>query len=202
MSKSTRYTGPLPEVQKMVKGCKPEKENLIGMLHELEQIHEQIAVSERLVESLPQEIDRLLKSGRMDNAIIEELARKRVHLDLLPSRLEHLRQQQDTDRANHLQTTIDTIHEAACKYYEIQFQTAVKDQMKLGSDEDLAMRQARLRPEFNCMHPSFVAAQFSCCGLIERIRTILWCLEAFEAGIHPCCGDESEKIKQKWIPEI
>jgi hypothetical protein len=201
MIKTTRYTGQLSEVRKLVKGCEEDKEKLIERLREQEQTQQQMEEAERLSEALPQEIDKLLKSGRMDNATVENLARKRAHLDLLPARMEHLQSLLDAGSADILEPIAEAVHKAACKFFDVQVRAATEDLMKLDADEDLANRQALLRPDLQGLHPSFCVAQTNAVGPLSlKIRTLLWFLESFEEGLPPIC-ENAAKIKQKWLPE-
>jgi DNA-directed RNA polymerase subunit F len=200
-----RYDGPLPEVAKLVKSSKADKTKLMGLIAEYGNAQEQIEEVARLNETLPEEINQLLKSGRMDNDTVEKLARKRAHLDLLPARLNHLHsllerfEKTESDGAH--ETIKETVHAAACMYHDVQLKKATDDLMRLGVDEAVARRQALLREEFcsGRLHPTHLSAQYNCGDFCHRIRCVLWFFASFEIGLHPTSPDSAE-IKNKWLP--
>jgi hypothetical protein len=203
INKKPRYDGEVSKAAEAIKKSKADKATLIEMLDEIEQVSEQLAEVERLQETLPQEIDTLLKSGKMDEKTVENLARKRAHLDLLPARMEIL-----TDREHQLLVGFeevgaplrDVIAAAEAVYVKEQIASATADLQKLGVTKDIAEQQAMLRADIKTINTYGVSC--ICIGSPSGIlaRHILWCFESLEAGLHPR-SPEAEKIKQKWVKE-
>jgi hypothetical protein len=90
-----RYDGPVAKAAEAIKKSRADKSKLISLLEEMEQIGGQHAEVERLEETLPKELDALLKSGKMDDQTVEKLARKRAFFDLLPARSEKLSEREN-----------------------------------------------------------------------------------------------------------
>jgi len=202
INKKPRYDGAVPKAAELIKKSKADKSKLIAYLEKMEQIGSQLAEVERLQEILPQEIDSLLKSGKMDEKTVENLARKRAHLDLLPSRMEIL-----TDREHQLLVGFeevgapmrDAVMAAEAVYVSEQIAAACADLKKLGVTQDTAEKQALMRDDIQIINTFGVSV--ICTGSPSGClaRQILWCFEALEAELHPRSPD-AEKIKQKWLP--
>lgn len=196
------YAGALPEIQALVKSCNADKSTLTDWLAEYDRLQSQINEVERLEKTLPNEIEKLLRSGSMDDSVVEELARKRAFLDLLPARVEKLNQQMEeleTAKFEAARALIEeVIRKAIPAYFSAQMKKAVADLMQLGADEDTAEKQALLRKDISLVSATACPSLFQEAP-DQRVRTILWCYEAYEVGLHPR-SPEAESIKKRWFP--
>ncbi len=203
--KAPCYTGVLEKVQQTIAKSTADKPKLIKWLASYEDIEAQISEAEALEETLPVDISKLLKSGRMDDATVEQLAKKRALLDLLPARFDAIHEQVETLQKSGFETACEpvaaAVGKAVSEYYELQCGAAVTDLKQLGVDEDTAKRQAALRSDLALLNP-FSINSLSGFGEINsnRARTLLWCFEALEAGLHPH-SSEAKKFKKEWLPE-
>lgn len=199
----TRFNGPVPQIADMIKSSAAGKQQLIEWLEKFEQIEAQIEEAERLSVTLPADIDKLLKSGKMDNQTVEALAKKRAHLDLLPARVDSL-----TDQLSELHAEFETIGsplesavvKADHEYGQKQTDAAADELLKLGVDKEVAIKQAKLRPDIRRLHTFAISTE--CGGMVsaDRARKILWCFESYEQGLYPH-SKAAEKIKKQWIKE-
>jgi hypothetical protein len=198
-----RFTGPVPQAADVIKKSKADKSRLIAWMETMEQIEAQMAEAERLSETLPADIDKLLKSGRMDEKTVEQLAHKRAHLDLLPSRIDLL-----DDKQRELVSSFeeiggplcDAVTKAVAVYCQVQIDAASAELENLGVDPDTAKRQALLREDIQKINSYAI---INVCGggaSASRARNILWCFESYEQGLYPH-SKAAEKIKKQWIKE-
>ncbi len=201
--KAKRYDGYLPHVQKLAEKYKEYKPKLESWLQSHRKAVAQGEEMELLKATLPGEIDELLKSGNMDDATIEKLARKRAMLDLLPHRRNIIDEELET-LANRAHPTAMFIEEAVRKcgelYFERQLEQAVCDLKTLGASDELAKKQAMQREDIQAAQP--VRVSFFCGAPMaeEKAVKLLFAFECFEAGLSPF-SPEAAEIKARMCPD-
>lgn len=198
-----RYDGHVPHVVEFLKKQPGDISKLIAWAKEYEQVLAELEEVQHLKESLPKQIDELLQCGKMDDATVEALAKKRAHLDLLPARSEKLDNRHVELVANelgHCTNQIDlAVRRAQELYVEIQVQKALLGYKALGVDEETARKQIALREDFKFLAQPVAALYGGFQDPLGNARALLWCFESFETGFHPKTP-EGLKFKAKWVP--
>lgn len=199
-----RYDGPLKEVADLAKTAKKERDALIKLLEQLELFTDEISKATALSKSLPNEIDELLRCGRMDEKTVEALARKRAHLDLIPGRLNSVQAEaRQLEKSAVFEAAFNKVQQVVYKagilFTETHLQAAVNDYMSLGVSSEIAAEQVNLRPDIDLQHERF--SQFSdyiSCTPAKKIRRYLAALDCFAEGSSPE-SKGTEEIKKVWL---
>ncbi|MDF7808714.1 hypothetical protein P4E94_14795 [Pontiellaceae bacterium B12219] len=201
-----RLNGRLDAVKVFIKKSNAEKSKLTEWLNKYNELLVELDELEQMKGTLPQEIDALLSSGKMDNTTIELLAKKRAHLDLLPAREDKVCEAIEVLDGEFEEASAvieNTIRSACTYYYDLQMEAAINDLKQLGVSEEVAKNQALLRDDIRSIDPycanAYCASGVGFGGSAERARRLLWVFESFEAGYHPR-SKESEKFQKNWVP--
>ncbi|MCF7849730.1 MAG: hypothetical protein K9M45_12845 [Kiritimatiellales bacterium] len=205
-SKPRRYDGALAEVADLAAKSKDERDALSGFVDQFEQMDEQLRDAERLAESLPLEIDGLLKCGRLDEKTVEKLAKKRAHLDLCPGRIEALFANFNALKVSEEFTAarnvvLETVNAASKLFDSLHLAEAVADYAAMGVDEDIAAQQARLRHDIEMYHfreREWAETIHKQMGHI--LRQLVADFDCFAAGLSPA-SEGSREIRSGLINE-
>jgi hypothetical protein len=206
-NKPHRYDGAIGEVAEFTKSKQEHRDALAELLEKIESIDLEIQKAAEAEKRLPVEIDSLLHSGKMDEATVEQLARKRAHLDLIPGRLQCLRDQlqelkTSKDVGRTLREVNEAIHHAGLLFEKKQIDAALPDYMALGVDEEIAKEQIALRPDIytNALdytnYTSYMVKSWS-----VQIRMNLAAFDCLAAGFFPI-SPAAEKIAKKWNVQL
>jgi DNA repair exonuclease SbcCD ATPase subunit len=201
LGKAKRYDGFLEHAKVFIKKQKAPKAKLIEWIKRFEELEAEEAELEQLSKDLPKEIDALIASGKMNDETIEELARKRAHLDLLPARQEKVWAAQEAlekELEGASAGVEEALRAANVFYYERQLELAMVELKALGVSEDVARKQALQREDIQAIDPLRAASLCNYCDSIQKARRLLWGFESFEAGFYPYTKD-GEKFKKRWI---
>lgn len=198
-----RYDGAISEVAELMKTAQAQRDAFAGFLAQVETIEVEIQKAAEAEKTLPCEIDDLLRSGRMDEKTIEQLARKRAYLDLIPGRLKTLREQiHALKTAKDLGAVTNCIQEAIYKggllFEKMQMETALPDYVALGVDEEIAKQQIELRPDiYHDVLDYNRYTMYTAQPWHIQMRMTLAAFDSLAAGLFPV-SPAAEAIHKKW----
>lgn len=190
-----RYDGPLQEVAEFMKSAKKDRDTLEKFLEKLNLIATETSSAEALWESLPKDIDELLRCGRMDEKTVEKLARKRAHLDLVPGRLESLENQRSAiEKSPEFGASVNAVrhacYEAGVLFSRIHLQEAIKVYVALGVEAKVAEEQANCRPDINLEHDFFSKySDYIAAPSEKKLRRHIAAFDCFASGVSPASED-------------